>query len=271
MGFFKKKECAVCGEKKGLLGAKLADGNYLCGKCAKKHSFTRSFKMSDMLSDQVIYQERGLYELSLEDYKALVAAREENLEELQAFNRTAHYCNVVHIDEDARELVFIDSMTFGNKERLYKENPPVFKTENLAFARITFSKMEETEKLSGEIKKIEQEIYLVLGFDDPLYDIIRIRIGKITTKNGFFAIRSSITPEVEDLIDKLGSIISWEVSWSEENDVLTPANDMDAYWRYAKKARDYGYLSGDDIRSCLHSYYGRDRKLMREVKKMYNL
>lgn len=271
MGLFDKKTCAICGEKKGLLGKYLADGNCLCGKCAKKHSFTESFKMGDLLNKTVEYKERKVSEFTLDEYKALVAAREKNLEELQVFERTACYCNVVQIDEDARELIFIDSHIFNNKKRLLEENPPIFKTENLSFARLVVAEAEKTEKLSGEIKKLESQIHLVLGFEDPLYDIIRVEVGKITTKNGLFSIKTSVSPEVEEMMEKLNSIMDWEVSWSTENDVMTPANSMDAYWKLAKRAKDYGFITKDDIRDCLHNYYGRDRKLMREVKKMYNL
>lgn len=268
MGLFDAKNCAVCGEKKGLLGVKLIDGNYLCNRCAKKHTYSPSFSL---LAGEINFRERKLSDLSLMEYNSLVARRATNLEELKNFDRSARYCDVVHIDEDAREIVFVDNAIFQNKEKLYKENPPVFKTENLAFARMTIAESEKTEKLSGEIKKLESKIHLVLGFEDPLYDIIRVEIGKITTKNGLFTIKSSVSPEVEDLLEKLGSIMEWEVSWSAENDVMTPASDMDAYWRFAKKARDYGYLTKADIRDCLHSYYGRDRHAMREVKKKYDL
>lgn len=270
MGLFDKKICAVCGAKKGLLGAKLKDGIYLCSDCSVKHSFYESYAAKDFFKKNVSYRQKLLSDMTFDEYKDLVAARDENLEELKEFCRTSSYCKVVQIDEDAREMVFIDSMIFDDQKRLFKENPPVFKTENLSFARLTFSKAEETKSLTGNVK-LQSTIHLVLGFVDPLYDIIRIELGKLTVKSGFFGTKSSMTPEVSELMDKIASILNWEVSWSVENDVMTPATDMDAYWTLAKRARLYGYLTDEDIRACLQNYYGRDRKKLREVKKTYGL
>lgn len=265
MGLFDKKFCKACGEKKGLFGEKLKDGNYLCSKCSSKHVFPFSYAPAN-----VTYRHKPLSELTFDEYESLVAERDNNREELQEFCRTNSYCKSIQIDEDAREMVFISDADFENQKQLIKFNPPIFKTENLSFARVTFSENEESTTLSGKAK-VESKIYLVLGFVDPLYDIIRIEVGKLTVKSGFFGTKTSVPPELDKLMAKLSEILSWEVSWSAENDVMTPAVDMDAYWRLAKKAKDYGYLTAEDIRTCLHNYYGRDRKMLREAKKMYGL
>lgn len=263
MGLFEKKYCAVCGGKKGLFGYKLTDGNYLCRKCEQKYwystfgaTYNRKFATKDLV---------------LEQYNALVEHREANLEELQEFHPTASYRGIVHIDEDALEMIIADQSVVNNKKLLLADNPPVFKMENLVFAIPTFGKDEETKDMNGNVKKIERKVYLVLAFEDPVYDILHLEIGKIVTKSGLFSIKSSMTPEITEMLNKIGTLMDGEVSWLDEEGELTPMANMDTYWRLLVRARNCNFLSSEDVRSCLHKYCGKDRKLMREIQKTYGL
>lgn len=271
MGLFDKKTCAVCGKEQRILGMKLADGNYLCSDCYPKYRYSESTTFMDAYKKEAKYHTHiSLNDLTLEQYHALVQLREENLEELKDFQCTKSFCGIAHFDWDAAEAIFVDSSILGDKNRLYKENPPVFKMENLAFVRMTFSDKNSSVTVTGKAKA-ESKINLILGFDDPVYDIIYMEIGKITVKEGMFGTKTNISKDVEELMQAISDLLTWEIAWSAENDVDIPATNMDSYWRLAKKAKDRGYLSSDDIKDCLRNYYGKDRKLMREVKKMYDL
>lgn len=264
MGLFDKKLCTICGKKKGLFGYKLADGNYLCADCADKYAHNALF-------DGAKYHKKYTpSDLTLTQYQDFVAMRENNLYELEEFSPSKTFLGFIHIDEDAQEMVISEGSVFSNKKKLMESNPPVFEFENLAFVRVVFSAPEESTTLTGKAK-VESQIRIILGFVDPLYDIICINAGKMVTKDSMFGIKTTVNPEIKELMHTIDDMISWEISWSADNDVMTPAADMDAYWKLAKRAKDLGYLSGDDIRECLRNYYGKDRARIREVKKTYGL
>lgn len=269
MGIFDKKTCVICGQKQRILGYKLADGNYLCSDCYSKCYYNESFAFQDNNKKEAKYH-KHIQNLTLEQYRSLVQLREENLEELRNFNATKSFCGIVHFDVEKGTAIFVDKVILADKKRLYKENPPVFRMSNLAFARVSTSEIKESKTLTGK-PRAECKILLTLGFEDPLYDIIHMEVGKIVSKPGMFGIKTSAPKDLEEMMQTIEALVNWEVAWSEEYDVDIPASSMDTYWRLAKRAKDYGYLTSSDINTCLKNYYGRDRKLMREVKKQYGL
>lgn len=265
MGLFDAKLCAECGRKKGLFGTKLSDGQYLCGDCAT--AFTHFEPLSQIKFNQKVQ----LKELNLVQYQDQLARRRNNLEELEDFSATKSFCGFIQIDEDTQQLLFVEDRTFRNEKKLREINPPIFKIENLAFMRLTFQDGEVETGITGK-PKMESKVFMVLGFEDPIYDVIRLEIGKITSKTGMFGgVKTKVSPDIDALTKTISDMMSWEISWSADHDVVTPASDMDAYWRLAKRAKDYGYITTEDITECLRSYYGKDRIKIREVKKLYKL
>lgn len=270
MGIFDKKTCVICGNQQRVLGVKLADGNYLCTDCYSKYHYNESFAFQDTFKKQAKYHEKISSEMTLEQYHSLVQLREKNLEELKNFNCTKSFGGIVHFDVEKGTVIFIEKTIFMDKKRLLKENPPVFKMANLGFARISTTETKESKTLTGK-PMAECKILLTLGFDDPLYDIIHMEVGKITAKPGMFGVKTKKTKDIEEMIQTIEALLTWEVAWSEEYDVDIPAGSMDAYWRLAKRAKYYGYVSSGDIKAMLKNYYGKDKKLMREVKQQYGL
>ena len=264
MGLFDKKFCTECGKKKGLLGIKLADGNYLCADCNLKTNVTYRNSKIDMRRTAIDKT------MDIDTYRSAVAYRKVNLEKLEQFEATVSLCGVVQIDEDAQQIVFVDNSTYNNREWLYQQNPPVYNFSDLAFTRITYSSVESSTTLMGNAKA-ECTVYLVAGFEDPLYDVIRVEIGKITVKEGFFSDKTIVSPDIEKLTAVISSMMDWEIAWSAENDVTTPAASMDAYWRLAKRAKDEFFITDEEVKECLHNYYGKDRKLIKEIRKTYGL
>ena len=251
--------------KKGLLGTKLKDGNYLCGDCSAKMCYTPA-----PFSGIEMHRKVNQSELTLDEYHDFVELRNRNLDELNEFNCTKSLCGNIQIDEDAQEIIFIDNATFSNKERLYEVNPPVFKIENMALARTTNSEIQTGTTVTGKAKA-ECKVYLVAGFEDPVYDVIRIEIGKRKAKEGFLSDKVTESPDIEVLINTLSSMLEWEMSISAGEDVVTPAASMDSFWKMVNRAKIYGYMSSDEIRECLKNYYGRDKATIREIRKLYDL
>ena len=99
MGLFSKKNCAICGEKVGLLGGlKLKDGD-LCKECKKKLSpFFDDGKNS-----------------TVEDIKAQLKAREENYKELDnlKINKIYGEFGVILIDETNKKFVALTDTSDG--------------------------------------------------------------------------------------------------------------------------------------------------------------
>ncbi len=264
MGLFDAKYCEICGKRKGLLGYKLADGKYLCADCASKYYY------SEYLSNATLNKKYFPHDLTLTRYQDLVAIRDNNRFELEEFTPSKTFCGFIHIDEDAQEMVICDKSTYSNEKKRMEANPPVFKFENLAFMRLTFTQPETSTTLTGKAKA-ESQVKLILGFEDPLYDILCLEIGKMVTKETWRGYETKMDPEVDALLETIDAMMSWEIAWSNDHDVMTPAADMDAYWRLAARAKQLGYLTSDDIKTCLQNYYGKDRAKIREIKKTYGL
>ena len=105
MGLFDKKYCSVCGDKIGLLGnRKLEDGN-LCKNCARKLSYWFDDRRHS----------------TVDEIKAQLAYREENLEKVKAFNitRSIGRGTVLAIDEDKGQFMVVRTRD------MMDENPDV--------------------------------------------------------------------------------------------------------------------------------------------------
>lgn len=167
MGLFDKKYCDICGEKIGLLGnRKLEDGN-LCKECARK--------LSPWFSDR--------RNSTVEEIKAQLAYREENLEKVKAFHttRTLGTDTKVLIDEDAGKFMVTRS------RNLVEANPDV-----LNFADVTGCNFDIDENRSeikhenSEGKKVSYNpprfefsynFYITLFVNNPYFDEIRFQIN----------------------------------------------------------------------------------------------
>ena len=105
MGLFDKKECAVCGKKVGIIGARKVEDGTICSDCAKKLSpFFNERKRS-----------------SVSEIKEQLAYREENMKKLQHFNptRTLGDYMKVYIDDNQRKFVI------SSKRNFRDDNPDI--------------------------------------------------------------------------------------------------------------------------------------------------
>lgn len=264
MGLFDAKFCAVCGNKKGLLGVRLKDGNHLCGDCASKRFYQPGvFSMIEMnVKPEAL-------DMTLEEYNILVERRAKNLELLKEFEGTK-FTDRVQIDEDLEQVIFVDKNTFNNKEKLYELNPPVFEIEKLGFSMISTSKAVASTTITGKAKS-ESTVYLIVGFEDPVYDVCRIEIGKIEAKEGFLGNKVTETPDIQVLIDTFNSIIVWQERSGDVNENSMTARNYYNYWSLMKRAKTLGYVTQDDITETLREFYGRDKATIKEIKKQFNL
>lgn len=251
MGLFDKKYCAVCGNKKGLIGgATLVDGNELCLHCAVAVDNTY-IKGGISLNLRT-----PMKKMDLEKYKELAELREENKEKLESFESTLCLCKVVHIDAKRREILFVDDNTFNNKKALCQENPHVFKLDDMKFYAAVGSYVTKGQTITGK-ETAECTQYLVAGFDDPVFDMCKMEIGKLKAVAGFFKDKIKRSPE----IDRLFNVLAEGVPPVDENEM----------WEYVSRARECGFVSKSDVRDMLEEQYGFDNKKIKEIKLRYNL
>lgn len=262
---FTKTTCDSCGKKVGLFGCRLTDGHALCSECKDKMYYTPGFLSS--IEWNVKLEAR---DVTFQQYNEFVAMRQKNLEDLQDFNATISLCGTVHLDEDAQELVFVDEDIFNNKAKLYAANPPVFKMKDFAMGRITTSEIRTSETMTGKAKA-ECTVYLVIGFEDPIYDVLRVKIGERKAKEGFFTDKVTESPDIQVLKNKLEDMLNWETAISNEEGTDNAITSMDSYWRMVSRARVKNYMTSDEVTDCLKEHYGRDKATIREVRKIYGL
>ncbi len=143
---FEKKECDICGGEIGLLGnKKLEDGN-MCKECAAK--------LSPWFSDR----KRS----TLEEIKQQLAYREDNLEDVKAFNVTRVYgesWKKLMVDEDAGKFV----VTGAKAKDLVKDNPDV-----LSFSQVIGCDVDVDEN-RHELKRKDAEGKSV-SYNPPRYE-----------------------------------------------------------------------------------------------------
>ena len=127
MGLFDKKECAVCGKKVGLLGARKVEDGTICSDCTKK--------LSPFFSDR----KRS----TVEEIKNQLAYREKNKEELNDFIA----CRIYGYDTK----IFID---FYSKKFCISRNSD-YRAENadlIEFSQVT--------RASYRIEEEKDEIFI---------------------------------------------------------------------------------------------------------------
>lgn len=167
MGFFSKKYCDICEEKIGLLGnRKLSDGN-MCKACAS------------LLSPFAT----GRRKTSLSEIKEHLAYRDENVDQVKAFNatRTLGGNTKVLLDEDAGKFIVTSSARWQN------ENPDV-----INFSQVTGCQTEIREsrtELKGRDKDgqeisfsprrydIDYDFYITIHVNSPWFDEIGFKIN----------------------------------------------------------------------------------------------
>ncbi len=260
---FTKKTCDSCGKKVGLFGCRLSDGNTLCAECKDKMYYTPG-----PFSEIEWNVKFTAKDVSFQQYNEYVAIRQKNLEDLQDFNATISLCGNIHLDEDAQELVFVSNDIFNNKAKLYADNPPVFRMKDLGMARITTSEIRTSETITGKAQA-ECTVYLVIGFEDPIYDVFRVKIGERKAKEGFFSDKVTESPDIQALKDKLSDMLNWEIDISNNEGADNAVTSMDSYWRMVRRALDMKYMTSDEVTDCLREYYGRDKTTIRAIRKNY--
>lgn len=144
MGLFKEINCVHCGKKTSMLTrAKLADGQYVCGKCTSKIP-------SEIMSN--------LGEYTYEDYKELLRYMEESETSLSKAFKETHSFYSIHIDTQ-HGLFYLDTMY-----------PTVYlKFENLSDFNLTFDPDEVKEGLLGD--KVTGKIYYKVKMNTPSFFI----------------------------------------------------------------------------------------------------
>ena len=90
MGLFDKKECAICGKKVGLLGARKVEDGTICSDCNKK--------LSPLFSER----KRS----TVADIRQQLEYREQNRQNLNSFNPTRVYGHgtKIYIDDNQRKF-----------------------------------------------------------------------------------------------------------------------------------------------------------------------
>ena len=143
MGLFDKKYCDVCGEKIGLLGNKKLEDANLCKNCASKLS--------------PWFHERR--HSTLEEIRAQLAWREQNIEQVRAFHTTRTFGTdmKVLIDEGAEKFMVTRARD------LMEANPDVF-----AFSQVTGCDLDIREDKT-ELTREDQEGKRV-SYNPPRYE-----------------------------------------------------------------------------------------------------
>jgi len=168
MGLFDKKFCDICGEKIGLLGnRKLSDGN-LCKECANKLS--------------PFFSERK--QSTIEQIKEQLAYREENKQDVDAFNVTRMWgkSKYLFIDEEKGNFMV-------NWRKNYAEdNPDVIPLSSITRIDmdVVDSRRELMRKLPPDNKEVsyippryetDYSVYFIINVKHDYFDEIKFEIS----------------------------------------------------------------------------------------------
>ncbi len=264
MGLFSKEACAICGKETRFSKIKLADGNYICGKCSSEIHY----KHDDF---QGIYDRTKLEnkKMSLEEVNSYYEIRKQNLEELKNFKCSMPLGKNILIDEQSNQLVLFDYFSYTTN-KLLEKNPPIFKLKDLAFMHLAFSEIKESQTVTGK-GTAESNAYLILGFEDPVFDVFKVEIGKIKAKEGLFFDKVKGTSKVEEIYDAISAMRNAAIAEAEANGTVIPANNIDSFWTMLSRASFMGYVSSSEVKDYLKQYCGKDKTLIREIKAKYNI
>lgn len=265
MGLFSKVTCSICGKQTRFSKTKLADGNYICTSC-----YIGSRYLADSFLGVKVGVKHDMKELTLEDVNSLYEIRRQNLNEVQNFKCTTPLGKNMVVDEDAGKIIFEDYLSYTQKKGFLKKNPYVFNVENLALIHTIFSETETSQTITGKAKA-ESKAYLILGFEDPVYDIVKVEIGKLTAKSGILFDKVKGVSKIEDIRNTIEKMRDKAITKAEANNVLIPANSADSFWKLLSEASYNGYVTSREVKEYLKQYCGNDRNMIKEIKATYNL
>ncbi|MCR5370827.1 MAG: DUF4428 domain-containing protein [Clostridium sp.] len=173
MGLFDKKYCDICGEKIGLLGnRKLQDGN-LCKNCAAKLSPWFSERRAS----------------TVEDIKGQLAYREQNQQQVAAFNPTRsigkHYR--VLLDENAGKFLIT------NKSDYASSNPDVLDLSQVLDVNLDINESRTEKKESKDGKQVSYNppryeysynFYVTVRVNHPYFDDMKFMLSNGSVRTG---------------------------------------------------------------------------------------
>lgn len=200
MGLFTKVTCAICGKETRFSKTKLADGNYICGNCLGETYYMHDVFQGINASTKLDYKK-----MTLNDIKLCYEIRKQNLEKLNDFKCSKLFGKTILVDERTKQLVFFDYFSYTRKGKMLQKNPPIFKLKDIISMRLEFSETTASQTVSGKAKA-ESTAYLIFEFDDPVFDVIKVEIGKIETKSGFFGDKIKGSKEIEEIVDTLNAM-----------------------------------------------------------------
>lgn len=255
MGLFKKEFCSLCGQPKGLLGPKLADGSYLCSKCADtgtEHIY--AFNMKD-------FPRRIYREMTLEDFKGNQALLEENRKKLEEFEPTVTYCNMVHIDEDSYEMVFSDNIK-ALKDVPNQASVVVHSLHDIAFKQVIYQLEKVKEGLLHDY--VIADIILLVAFDEPFAKLYAVTLKPKAKLRISGVFNKSYEPDEEctKLSDYLNRFFEAHIG---------DDGREGRFWEAVACAKKEQYLESTDVSDLLKAFHWGDKAKMKEIRKQYGL
>ena len=166
MGIFDKKECAICGNKVGMLGARKVEDGTICSDCNKKLS--------------PFFSERKRSTVS--EIKQQLDYREQNKRNLQSFNatRTLGTNTKVIIDDNQRKFVV------SRKSDFRAENADIIDMSQVTNVRSEIEEHREErymEDANGNSRSYnppqynyEYEISIVIDVNSPYFSEIKFDV-----------------------------------------------------------------------------------------------
>lgn len=252
MGLFKKKTCCLCGQPKGLLGTKLADGNCLCAKCQN------TGKEQGQVFGMKSFPRRACKKLTLVEFKKNRAMLEKSRRKIAKFKPTVTYCNIVHIDEDRCELVFANDIT-SLKKSPEQNRIMVHNLHNLVFRNNYYLLNKVKEGLLNDY--VIADIVLLVAFDEPFAKLYAVTLRKNVKLriSGAFKKTYEPDPECTKLIDYLDQF-------------LRVGGDREGlFWEAVSCAKQEQYLESSDVADLLKSFYSGDKAKIKGARKRYRL
>ena len=262
MGLFDKKFCAICGGKAGFLALSFKDGKNLCDACWKKLAYNGSINLE--IRNKI---DTNINEMSVEDYNAFIALREQNLEVLKTFNPTKSY-KYIHMDEETGNVLLFPQRDLKNRETLLAKNPPVFNILEIAFMRVVCSDVERDTTITGKATA-SCDASLVIAVDNPIYTVCKVPLGKGKAKEDFFGnMKDKWDPVIDEVMGTLNGMFHGLELEDKERAALVDDDKLTIGIRMAKEAK---FLSRDDVEEILQELCRGDRELIMQIKMMYNL
>lgn len=197
MGLFTKVTCAICGKETRFSKTKLADGNYICGNCLGETYYMHDVFQGINASTKLDYKK-----MTLNDIKLCYEIRKQNLSELETFKCTQPLGSNIHLDEYNHKVIFVDYFLATSQKKLLEKNPPVFKLKNLTYIDVEFSQDKESMTVTGK-PTVESQAFLILKFDDPVYDSFKIEIGKLKAKSGLLFDKVTGDKKIKNILDTI--------------------------------------------------------------------